>query len=87
MAGAVRWTPQTRTYHPDDPFAEQRPLDEKRYLLDRFFTKLLKLDEGMTTATGREMAQQRIQFLHVYLEALKYELVEGVAVSFLDEIE
>jgi uncharacterized protein len=87
MAGAVRWSPQVKTYHPSDPLAERRLPEEKRYLLDRFFTKLLKLDEVMTTTTGREMAQKRIQFFRLYLEELKRELEEGVTVGFLDKIQ
>jgi uncharacterized protein len=87
MAGAVRWSPQLRTYHPSDLLAERRLPDEKRYLLDRFFTKLLKLDEVMTTTTGRQMARKRIQFLRLYLEELKREQEEGVTAGFLDEIE
>ncbi len=71
-----RW-PQTRTYHPDDPFALWRVPDEQRYLLDHFFTKLLKLQDAMTTATGRAMAERRIAFLHLYLQELQQELTEG----------
>ncbi len=71
-----RW-PQTRTYHPDDPFGLWRVPDGQRYLLDRFFTKLLKLQETMTTATGRNMAERRIAFLRLYLQELQRELAEG----------
>ena len=71
-----RW-PQTRTYHPDDPFALWRAPDGQRYLLDRFFIKLLKLQEAMTTATGRAMAEHRIAFLRLFLQELQQELAEG----------
>ena len=57
-----RW-PQTATYHPDDPFALWRDSDGQRYLLDRFFTKLLQLNKVMMTQTGRAMAERRIAFL------------------------
>ncbi len=84
-SGVMRWAmttkhgrwPQTRTYHPDDPFALWRDPDGQRYLLDRFFTKLLKLQEAMTTTTGRAMAARRIAFLHLYLQELQRELAEG----------
>src|SRR5438876_3092394 len=66
-----------RTYHPDDPLALRRDPDAQRYLLDRFFTKLLKLQEGMMTTTGRAMATRRIAFLHLYLQELQHELAEG----------
>jgi uncharacterized protein len=84
-SGVMRWAlsakhgrwPQTRTYHPDDPFALWRAPDGQRYLLDRFFTKLSKLQEAMTTATGRNMAERRIVFLRLYLQELQHELAEG----------
>jgi uncharacterized protein len=83
--GVMRWAmttkhgrwPETGTYHPDDPFALWRNPDGQRYLLDRFYTKLLHLSEAMTTATGRVMAERRIAFLHLYLQELQHELAEG----------
>jgi len=71
-----RW-PEIKTYHPDDPFALWRVPDGQRYPLDRFFTKLLKLQEAMTTATGRAMAERRIAFLRLYLQELQQEITEG----------
>jgi len=44
----VRW-PEIRTYYPVDPFALWREQDGQHYQLDRFFTKLLKLEETMKT--------------------------------------
>jgi uncharacterized protein len=84
-SGVMRWAmaakhgrwPETRTYHPDDPFALWRDPDGQRYLLDRFFTKLLQLNEVMTTETGRAMAERRIAFLRLYLQELQQELAEG----------
>ena len=84
-SGVMRWAmtmkrgrwPETRTYHPDDPFALWRDPDGQHYLLDRFFTKLLKLQEAMTTTTGRAMAARRIAFLRLYLQELQHELAEG----------
>ena len=84
-SGVMRWAmtmkrgrwPETRTYHPDDPFALWREPDGQHYLLDRFFTKLLKLQEAMTTTTGRAMAARRIAFLRLYLQELLHELAEG----------
>src|SRR5216117_1602069 len=84
-SGVMRWAmttkrrrwPEMRTYHPDDPFALWREPDGQHYLLDRFFTKLLKLQEAMTTTTGRAMAERRIAFLRLYLQELLHELAEG----------
>lgn len=74
ITGTMRRDVQTRTYHPDDPFAQQHPLDDKRYLLDHFYTKLLKLGDTIITASGRALARQRTAFVHVYLEQLRREL-------------
>ncbi len=84
-SGVIRWAmamkskrwSEWKTYHPEDPFAAQRAPDEQHYLLDRFFTKLLMMPEVMTTATGRAMAQHRVAFLHLFLQELQQELVEG----------
>jgi uncharacterized protein len=59
-SGVMRWAmtakhgrlTQTRTYYPDDPFALWCVPDGQHYLLDRFLTKLLQLQEAMTTAKG-----------------------------------
>ncbi len=74
ITGTIRRTPQTRSYHPDDPFAEQRQPDDRLFMLDHFFTKLLKLADSMSTETGRKMAQQRTAFMHAYLEEFRREL-------------
>ncbi|MGH2497462.1 MAG: HD domain-containing protein [Ktedonobacteraceae bacterium] len=76
ITGAVRRTPETLCYHPDDPFAEQHTPDDGRYMLDHFFRKLLKLGEGMSTATGRKLAEQRTAFMRVYLDEFRRELAE-----------
>lgn len=77
ITGTVRRTPQTRTYHPDDPFAEQHEPDDSIYMLDHFYTKLLKLVETMATRTGRAIAEQRTAFMRTYLEEFRSELVQA----------
>ena len=74
ITGTLRRGPQTKTYHPTDPFAEQHSPDDRSYMLDHFFTKLLKLSNMMTTETGRTLAQKRTAFMYSYLEELKKEL-------------
>jgi uncharacterized protein len=74
ITGAIQRTPQTRSYQPDDPFAEWHTLDDRRYMLDHFFTKLLKLSNTMSTQTGRALAQQRTAFMHTYLNEFRREL-------------
>src|SRR5437588_1958473 len=74
VTGTIRRTPHTQAYHPDDPFAEQHLPDDRIYMLDHFFTKLLKLPDGMITKTGRRMAKQRVAFMRAYLDELRKEL-------------
>ena len=74
ITGTIRRTNDTQTYHPDDPFAERHTLDDRRYMLDHFFTKLLKLNNTMSTQTGRALAEQRTAFMHTYLNEFKREL-------------
>ena len=74
ITGAVRRTGETQTYHPDDPFAEWHTLDDRRYMLDHFYTKLLKLDGTMATQAGRTLAEQRTAFMHTYMKEFRREL-------------
>ena len=74
ITGTLRRTPQTRSYHPADPFAEHHEPDDHRYMLDHFYSKLLKLGDTMATETGRALAQRRTAFMHHYLNELKKEL-------------
>lgn len=74
MTGIIKRQPQTRSYHPDDPFGEQHTLDDRLYVLDHFYSKLLTLENGMYTATGRALAEQRTAYMRGYLRQLKAEL-------------
>jgi len=74
ITGTIRRTSQTRSYDPQDPFAETHPPDDRRYMLDHFYSKLLKLADGMYTATGRRLAVRRTTFMRAYLEELRHEL-------------
>lgn len=61
-------------YSHDDPFASERALDDRKYALDHFYTKLLKLPETMNTNEGRLMARKRTEYLSEYIEKLKKEI-------------
>jgi uncharacterized protein len=74
ITGTIRRTPQTLSYNPVDPFAQQDMPDDQRFMLDHFFTKLLKLSSTMSTQTGRTLAQQRTAFMHTYLDEFRREL-------------
>lgn len=57
-----------------DPWAVNRPLDDKRFSIDHFFTKLLKLPETFQTTEGRAEANRRVAIMHALLAALGEEL-------------
>lgn len=63
-------------FHGDDPFAKGRPLDDARYSVDHFYSKLLKLPETMCTEAGRAEATRRADFLRAFLATLAIELGE-----------
>lgn len=62
--------------HPSDPWARARELDDLRYTVDHFFTKLLGLPRTMCTEAGRAEAQRRVRFMEQFLDQLARELGE-----------
>lgn len=67
---------QARYFHPTDPWAKHRELDDKAFSLDHFFTKLLKLPETMNTQAGRMEARKRVLPLQAFIDSLERELGE-----------
>jgi uncharacterized protein len=61
-------------FHADDPWAAARPLDDRRYSLDHFFTKLLRLPETLCTDAGREEGSRRAALLREFVTRLGEEL-------------
>ncbi|MDH5490688.1 MAG: HD domain-containing protein [Myxococcales bacterium] len=67
-----------RYFHAEDPWAERRERDDRRYSIDHFFTKLLVLPETLQTEIGRREARRRAEFLYLFLDQLADELgLEG----------
>jgi uncharacterized protein len=63
-----------RYFHPTDPWAQARPLDDRAFSVDHFFVKLLKLPDTMQTPAGEAEARRRAQVLVGFLEQLGEEL-------------
>jgi uncharacterized protein len=61
-------------YAPDDPFCRTREPDDKKWGLDHFYRKLLRIGDGLHTATARAVAAERIAFMRAYLAELEREL-------------
>jgi uncharacterized protein len=61
-------------YDGDDPRGEARELDDRRFALDHFPKKLLRLAEGFRTETGRRMARARHEALVGFYEGMLGEI-------------
>lgn len=66
-----------RYFHPQDPWAEARELDDLAYSVDHFPKKLFRLPSTMCTELGRREAERRVERMRRMLEELGEEL--GVA--------
>ncbi|CCN73634.1 HD domain-containing protein [Vibrio nigripulchritudo] len=60
-------------YDSNDMFAEHRPLDDKRFTIDHFQTKLFKIADTMNTPAAIKEAKRRVEFMKAYLEQLATE--------------
>jgi uncharacterized protein len=61
-------------YDFQDPMAENRELDDKRFMLDHYFVKLFKLPKLMNTKTAYKMAEERVSFMRLFIEQLSSEI-------------
>jgi len=62
-------------YHPDDPFCAERDPDDTKWNIDHFYEKLLKLPHTMNTDSAKKEALRRADFMNVYLNRLRQEIV------------
>jgi uncharacterized protein len=67
-------------YDPDDPFCARREPDDKRFSVDHFYRKLLRIEGTLHTATARRLAGERTRFMQVFLDQLGREIA-GMAVE------
>lgn len=61
-------------YEPFDPLAEDRELDDKKYMVDHYFVKIFKLPELMNTPEGKVEANHRVNFMKTFLNTLMSEI-------------
>ncbi|MGU3415420.1 phosphohydrolase [Enterobacteriaceae bacterium C34A] len=61
-------------FNADDPFADTRPLNDKRYALDHFQNKLLGLPATMQTEKGRALANHNARYLVEFMAKISAEL-------------
>lgn len=65
-------------YHPLDPFGQSRSLDDKKYMIDHFFKKLLGLAEKMNTPLAKTEAEKRTRFIYQFLKQLESEITDSI---------
>ncbi len=61
-------------FDPEDPWAERRELDDRKYTIDHFYTKLLSLPSTFRTESARQEAVSRARFLESFAAQLRHEL-------------
>lgn len=61
-------------YDPEDPLAQRRALDDRAFALDHLEVKLFPLVETMQTATGREIAEERAEWVAAFRSRLLREI-------------
>ena len=61
-------------YDVADPNAHNRDLDDSRFAVDHFHTKLLRLAGGFQTVAGQRMAKERTAWMIGFLETLHAEM-------------
>ncbi|WP_103333852.1 HD domain-containing protein [Pseudotabrizicola formosa] len=64
-------------FHPDDPLAQHRPLNDRAYALDHLEVKLFGLTQTMQTPTGRAMAEERTEWMFSFRARLLREIGGG----------
>jgi uncharacterized protein len=65
-------------YNPADPFCEsERRLDDAQWTLDHIKKKLMILKNSMHTKTAKKLAEQRTEFMELFLNQLRKELVHS----------
>ena len=61
-------------YDAEDPFSENRALNDRQYTIDHFYTKLFKLKQTMNTKSALVEAEKRTTFMKDYLKQLDAEI-------------
>ena len=63
-------------YNPTDPFYEsERQLDDTQWTLDHIKKKLMILKNSMHTKTAKKIAEERTEFMELFLNQLRKEIL------------
>jgi len=61
-------------YHEDDPFCRSRQPNDRKWTVDHFYSKLLKLNSGFHTQAAIDEAQKRHDYMLKFLKQLESEI-------------
>lgn len=64
----------SRMFDGEDPLAERRGRDDRRFALDHFETKLYQLPALMNTASGRELAERNAGWMRAFVGKMVEEI-------------
>jgi uncharacterized protein len=65
---------KTSFYDFHDPFAKNRELNDKEFMLDHYFVKLFNLPGKMNTLRGKIEAEKRMQYMKAFIQKLGEEI-------------
>jgi uncharacterized protein len=65
---------RTPFYSEHDPLCRTREPDDRRFGLDHFFRKLLRIPAGLHTVSARELAGPRARLMEDFLARFEREL-------------
>lgn len=71
----------SRLYHPADPLARARALDDKAFALDHFERKLFRVPALLHTASARALAEERVAFMRAFVAQLGREVAFEVSAA------
>lgn len=61
-------------YHENDPFCHNREPQDRKWTVDHFYSKLLKLNSGFHTQAAKNEAQRRHDYMLDFLKQLESEI-------------
>ena len=64
----------SQLFDAEDPWAENRELNDKQYALDHFYVKLFNIKNTMLTNTGRKIADELSEKMQDFLTQFKNEI-------------
>ena len=65
---------KAKYYDPFDPFAEDRELNDKSFMVDHYYVKLFKLPDLMVTEAGKKEGYLRVEYMKTFLARLGKEI-------------